>query len=322
MRPSSLLEAVLLLPGIKLIPSPVVAGAAGAWRDRVDDVHYRAVPVGRSAPLTRAVRMYWSRKDPEKNLRFVRQNGGTPVADYITGVILCCNDPKIDYTAGASGFSGTNISGLVEQYRQHNLTVHVCAKLQPASMSAAGVDAARAAIPALVRWAADQRIDGVIVDYEPSKNYTADHVAAYASFLHELSSGMHENSMESACDLASWGILDKYSAFAPTHTALDFVTTMESWYRGQNISALRQDTEEILAAGFSPGAVHLGVSNQCKDPPTCDWTTEKMVEWLHYLEQRQLRGVDVWAPDDPQNTPRWMFQAFKGFLAGFQQPVG
>ena len=56
-------------------------------------------------------------------------------------------------------------------------------------MSAEGVNAARAAIPALVTWAANQRIDGVIVDYEPSKNYTADHVAAYASFLHELSVG-------------------------------------------------------------------------------------------------------------------------------------
>jgi hypothetical protein len=43
---------------------------------------------------------------------------------------------------------------------------------------------------------------------------------------------------------------------------------------------------------------------------------EKIVDWLHYLQQRGLAGVDVWTPDDPQNTPSWMFKAFKGFLAG------
>jgi hypothetical protein len=301
---------VLLLLPMAMIPRQAIAGS--------DETHRAGLGKTRTVPHSRAVRMYWSRRDPAANLMIVERNAGTPVTDYITGVILCCNDPTIDYTAGASGFSGTDISGLVEQYRKHNLTVHVCANLKPSSMSAEGVDAARAAIPDLVSWAADQQIDGVIVDYEPSKNYTADHVAAYASFLHELSVGMHEKSMESSCDLASWGILDKYSAFAPTHTALDSVTTMSSWYQGQNLTALRQSTEQILAAGFSPGAVHLGVSNQCKppDPPTCGWTTDKIVEWLHYLEQRQIGGIDVWAPDDPQNTPRWMFQAFKGFLLG------
>eukprot|EP01046_Picozoa_sp_COSAG06_P061309 COSAG06_NODE_13392_length_1261_cov_23.743546_3_plen_120_part_00 len=80
--------------------------------------------------------MYWSRKDPAVNLRMVQEKGGTPVTDYITGVILCCNDPTIDYTGSGSnskprGFSGTDISSLVSQYRAHNLTVHVCANLKP-----------------------------------------------------------------------------------------------------------------------------------------------------------------------------------------------
>ena len=266
--------------------------------------------------------MYWPRKDPGHLLRYVEENGGLPVTDYITGVILCCNDPTIDYTGDSSGakpagFYGTDISGLVQQYREYNLTVHVCANVKPSSMSAEGVNAARVAIPALVSWAADQKIDGVIVDYEPSHNYTADHVAAYASFLRELSVGLHEHSMESACDLASWGILNKYSAYSPAHTLMDFVTTMSSWYQGDNITTLRQNTEQILAAGFEPGAVHLGVSNQCKAPnTTCGWTPAKTIEWMHYLEQRQLRGLDVWTPDYPQNTPRWMFRAFKGFIAG------
>eukprot|EP01046_Picozoa_sp_COSAG06_P061307 COSAG06_NODE_13392_length_1261_cov_23.743546_1_plen_101_part_00 len=73
--------------------------------------------------------------------------------------------------------------------------------------------------------------------------------------------------MESACDLASWGILDKYSAFVPSHTSLNFVTTMSTWYQGKNLTTLRSNTEAILTAGFEPDAVHLGVSNQVRKTP-------------------------------------------------------
>ena len=179
----------------------------------------------------REVRMYWPMRghnsDPASNIKLVQdKSGGLPVSDVITGVILCCNDPKIDYTVPAPHFSGTDISVLVAAYRKANLTVHVCLNLKPATMTPEAVTAARASIPTLVSWATAQAIDGVVVDYEPSKNYSTAHVDAYASFLHELGVGMREHDMEAACDLASWGILDKYSAFVPAQ--LDFVTTMST----------------------------------------------------------------------------------------------
>ena len=299
----------------------------------------------RNVVAKRAVRMYWSRKDPASNLKIVREKGGVPVSDYITGVILCCNDPKIDYTSATTHFVGTDISALVKAYRAENLTVHVCAGLKPATMSAEGVTATRASIPDLVAWAAAQKIDGVIVDYEPSKNYTTDHVNAYASFLHELGVSMQENNMEAACDLASWGILDKcvllrrlqstaicpvilcqctnqlwsrYSAFVPAQ--LDFVTTMSTWYQGENMTKIEAHTQEIVSSGFAAAQVHLGISNQCEAPlpPTCHWTRNNLQVWLRYLGQRSFAGVDIWTPDEPQNTPAWMFAEFKSFLAAGQ----
>jgi hypothetical protein len=91
----------------------------------------------RSLPASgggRQVRMYWSRRNPATNLALLPADA--PATDYITGVILCCNDPVIDYRAGsATHFHGTDISALVSEYKSHNLTVDVCVGLHPADFS-------------------------------------------------------------------------------------------------------------------------------------------------------------------------------------------
>jgi hypothetical protein len=170
------------------------------------------------------------------------------------------------------------------------------------------VQATEASIPTLVAWALQQGIRGLVVDYEPSKNYTAAHAAAYAGFLRQLATSMHQAraGMQASADLASWGILDKYSTYAAA--SLDSVTTMSTWYQGRNLTALRENTEALLRGGFAPAAVHLGLSTQCKspDPVTCGWTDAKLGAWLGYLAERGLAGMDIWTPDEPQNVPDWM----------------
>ena len=274
-----------------------------------------------SSRSSRQVRMYWSRKDPAQNLANL-PTAGRPT-DYITGVILCCNDPVIDYATpgrGSPPFSGTNMSALVAQYKAVNLTVHVCVGLKPKTQDATGVAAAMAAIPQLVEWASEQGIDGVVVDYEPSqKPYLAPHAASYAAFLKTLGLLLRLSGMEAGADLASWGILNMYSEYSKAD--LGFVTTMSTWYQGRNLTQLRANTESLLAGlkGAPPtDAVHLGISNQCKapDPVTCGWTEASLSAWFGYIDQRGLAGVDIWTPDSPQNTPPWMFAAFKKFLAG------
>lgn len=274
-----------------------------------------AADAGSLAAPKRQVRMYWSKRDPQKNL--VTLPAGPP-SDYITGVILCCNLASIDYTdpSASSHFVGQDISALVATYKALNLTVHVCAGMKPTEMDT--LPKAKASIPALVSWASKQGVDGVVIDYEAKTEYTSAHVAAYVDFLHELGPAMRAAGMEAACDLASWGILNKWSAYAKA--GLDFVTTMSSWYQGKDLSVLRANTEAMLSAGFEPAKVHLGISNQCPQPKyqnvTCGWTEAKLASWFGYLEQRGLSGVDIWTPDAPQNTPSWMFEQFKTFLHG------
>jgi hypothetical protein len=37
---------------------------------------------------------------------------------------------------------------------------------------------------------------------------------------------------------------------------------------------------------------------------------------VQYLRGSGVRGIDVWTPDKPENTPPFYFQQFKAFLAG------
>ena len=58
--------------------------------------------------------------------------------------------------------------------------------------------AAAISIPGIVSFAKMNKIDGVLVDYEPQTNLTLGHAQAYASFLCKLRDAMHNEHMQMA----------------------------------------------------------------------------------------------------------------------------
>jgi hypothetical protein len=150
------------------------------------------------------VRFYWNTGDPEKNLGHVRKYGN--INDYMTGVLPCCNIANIPGDGNTS--ISRNISGVVAGYKKYGLTVHPVASIS-SIVDTASLAKVKLGIPALVEWVKTIGANGVIIDYEPSKNYTPEHVKNYASFMTSLSEAMHVAKKEASCDLASWGILNK-----------------------------------------------------------------------------------------------------------------
>lgn len=261
----------------------------------------------KAAPVAR---MYWSTRDPEKNLQYVRQYAGSaPISSVVSGVLLCCNLATLSPN---EGFTGKDLRSQVQAYKQENLTVHLVVALHPTEETLWGLRALKGAIPKLADWVNAQDADGVVIDYEPSRNYTDEHVKGYTEFLTTLSQKVQAQSQKVGCDLAGWGILDRWSAFAAT--PVDFVTTMSPWYQGfgGNITELKQKTEVMIAPGaFPPHRVHLGLSNQCQRKPTCDWTETELSAWVDYLKDKGFAGIDVWTPDSPQNPPTWEYNQLK-----------
>jgi hypothetical protein len=260
----------------------------------------------------REIRMYWNTGDPEKNLDFVRKHGA--INETITGVLPCCNIASID--ANGTFVVHRDITSVVQGYKRYNLTVDPVASV-PELLTIKDLESAKKGIPAMVSWAKAIGADGVLIDYEPSSNYTAAHAQHYADFLAELDAELLKVGKGASCDLASWGILDKYSTFCGK---LSSVTTMSTWYQGNNLTLLEEDTLQIVAAGCAASTVHVGISDQCKQPKypssTCAWTPAKLDSWVTFLLKHGIAGLDTWTPDSPANTPGWYFAAFQRFLRG------
>ena len=89
-------------------------------------------------------------------------------------------------------------------------------------------------------------------------------------------------------------------------------------YQGANVTQLQGLTQQLLSSGCPASAVHVGISDQCAPPSnaTCAWTQLSLAQWVQYLRGSGVRGIDVWTPDKPENTPPFYFQQFKAFLAG------
>jgi hypothetical protein len=256
--------------------------------------------------------MYWNSGDPEKNLDYVRKHGA--INETITGVLPCCNIATI--AANGTFIVRKDIASVVKGYKRYGLTVDPVASV-PNLSTPEQLEVAKKGITAMVKWAQTINADGILIDYEPSANYTVEHAQNYASFLADLDGKLRTVGKRATCDLASWGILDKYDVFCGK---LSSVTTMSAWYQGNDLTLLEEETMQIVNAGCAASTVHVGISDQCKAPKypnsTCDWTPVKLNSWVDFLLERGLAGMDTWTPDSPQNTPDWYFASFQRFLRG------
>ena len=150
--------------------------------------------------------MYWNTGPVENNLKWVRQNGGPVISDFITGVLPCCNIAHID--TNGTFVIGTDITNVVQGYKAYNLSVHPVASIPDVSTQQ-GLQTALQGVGAMVAWLSATGSDGVTIDYEPSKNYTTQHVENYAAFLTALNQEAEKAGKQAGPDLAGWGILDK-----------------------------------------------------------------------------------------------------------------
>ena len=128
----------------------------------------------------------------------------------ISGGYLCCN------------FGGINASGLwlslvstataiAQQlpFSSAGMEVWHVTKVAAASISSGNWSAG---LPGAVTCLSPLRatgLSGVIVDYEPSSNYTLAHAQAYAAYLSGLAAALAPLNLSVGFNIAAWGILNQ-----------------------------------------------------------------------------------------------------------------
>jgi hypothetical protein len=224
----------------------------------------------------------------------------------------------------------------IRPFLQRNLTVSLalyvhqsaiqsgCAISNPNGISAVAAHAARLNV-----------VTSLMVDYEPSTNYTPAHVNAYATFLEELakelrkhnnnnSTNSYDNENNRGCQLdmcvSNWGILDRYGVYSAA--AVDGMMSMSSTYYGSNIALNEKNvlSEIVQNVSFRQLRVGIGSTNSIFFKWDYQWTPAKFDQFLDFLKTVRVRHIDIWRTDistlnATNGTVPWVYDGIANFLA-------
>ena len=187
-------------------------------------------------------------------------------------------------------------------------------------------------------------VTGIMVDYEPTSNYTLAHVHAYSSFLSKLGRELylHGNLQLDMC-ISNWGILQYYGEYV--HTTTNQITgmmSMGSTYYGRNITSNMETIHEEIQQGISPDCscsshnsnndrhlrskrchqlrVGIGSTNAIWQKWDYQWTPSKLRKFIHFLNANHIHHIAVWRTDiDSINatdgTTQWLCDEITSFLS-------
>lgn len=249
---------------------------------------------------------------------------GSSALSIATGVYLCCNG----FSIGADGrLAQPTPAALLNQslpLLQAGLTVHYVMGISNESI-ASGSWRGTPSIPSLVATAVSSGINGYIVDYEPSTNYTHAHAQAYADFLAALAAALHAAGKEVGFDSAGWGILHSWGVYAATGVDISTSMTPTYEYTG-NGSAMREFILGQIEGGMPVQAIGAGIGTMLtsayKPEWQYNWTAPTLSSFAGWLAGTAgVQRMDFWRADidynyDPTATQPFVFQAAAAFLSG------
>lgn len=277
-------------------------------------------------PVGRGVRYYLGANRLLENSAFAQTSDGA-----VNGAYLCCNLASV--SANGTMLSNANATALSEEAS----ALRQIFKAQSASSLAGevwhvvGIDQeavqngtwrATSALTDLASAAASWGSTGLVVDYEPSTNYTMNHARAYGAFLTALGAALRDNNLKIGMDIAGWGILNK--DFWPAYPGLDRYTSMTPTYSGANVSLDIEFAAEAVAA-LPTGTPSFGVGTEllkaCGTPKwDYHWTEAGLRAFVSGAAAHGAAGIDFWRADIDHycdnGTQPWMLQASRDFLAG------
>ena len=175
--------------------------------------------------------------------------------------------------------------------------------------------------------------DGLMIDYEPTQNYTAAHVNAYAAAAKVFADAMHSRGMRLGMCISSWGINDAHEVpqglRVYADTGADILMSMApTYYAKGDLSKAKNFVETTLAQGVSHSQLAVGIGSVLT--PNCptgqakwdyNWTSASLSEFVGFLDQpaHTPAAIDVWRADidsEGNCTESYYFDILAHWLRG------
>jgi len=189
----------------------------------------------------------------------LRRNLNDDVINNIRALYVCCNIYKIGTLKDKKG---KNISTIIPRFSkeemkefqvslrnyfpesQPKLVPHFQVSYSGFIEHGGGTVNRTEIIDDLVKQVVDYGWDGVMVNYEPTVEYTKEHANTVAKFLNILSKKLHQYKLEVGFCISDWGILKYWRIYHKTE--VDYFATMDMTYNGGNVNRNIRKTKRLL----------------------------------------------------------------------------
>jgi len=273
----------------------------------------------------RGARMYLASGRTDENMQAIRQAKGG-----VTGVYMCCNLASVAANGTATSPKDadairTEVNAIRAAIREQTGVpdAEVWHTVTPSQLTVqSGTWRAAGAPAALAQLAGEWNSTGILIDYEPSTNYSQAHADAYGAFLGGLAAAMAPRKV--GMDIAGWGLLKQkyWPSFAGRGLAR--FTSMTPTYTGTDVPGDEAFVAEALSGPLKAEAVAFGLGTEvaagCTAKWSYNWTEPRLRAFLANASAAGARGVDLWRADIdsycPSGTAQWMLDAVRDFVAG------
>ena len=238
------------------------------------------------APVKPSIRWY----SPALNMTDVAAN-----RDIFDGINYCCGIFSIHDGGKISTKNATEVKQLTQEF--HKLGIEVFLVGGPDGDAILNGQASLAS-EAVVKYVNEVGADGMIVDYEPSSNYTTHHAELYNSFLKSLKTAATASGtkVQVGMDVAGWGILDNFDVYKTSE--IDIYTSMTPTYNYQSAvdEKGQQFVSDMSKTYGAAGRFGIGSSATMRSGKHCtyNWTGDNLYPWLTGLP---MPAIDIWRCD-------------------------
>ncbi|XP_009861855.3 uncharacterized protein LOC100184569 [Ciona intestinalis] len=153
-------------------------------------------------------------------------------------------------------------------------------------------------IDRLVETLVTSHVDGMVVDYEPVKDYNREHAEKYRTFLDRLAAKFSPHDLKLGMMTSSWGILKYYDVYASSNCT--FIGSMSSTYFGTDLEENEANVEE-MATSIEPDRLYIGIGamhgNSTVGGRDYDWTEGKLNSFLYWLHEKGIVHLHVYPGD-------------------------
>eukprot|EP01060_Flectonema_neradi_P029533 TRINITY_DN4101_c0_g1_i2.p1 TRINITY_DN4101_c0_g1~~TRINITY_DN4101_c0_g1_i2.p1 ORF type:complete len:291 (+),score=54.33 TRINITY_DN4101_c0_g1_i2:43-915(+) len=157
-----------------------------------------------------------------------------------------------------------------------------------------------------IELADNANITGLLVDYEPTTNFTMKHTEAYAGYLRCLKTAGNKKNLQISMVVSDWGIIQSLDTYAELN--LDsYTSTSPTRQAAQANSDIGTKFVENMIAAFGAKRTFVGIGTVDTPRASCSknygWSKDSLEKFLNTSSKAGVAHIDVFRCDIQKYSP-------------------